>query len=145
MIDELDQKIIRILSQDARISLKELAADVNLSAPSTSARVKRLEEKGVITGFSVDVDPAALGYALQAIVRFRTLPGKLHVVEKLIDEIPEVSECDKITGDDCFIARIHLRSIEQLDDILERISDKAETNTAIVRSQPVKRRLMPLG
>ncbi|QEN88120.1 Lrp/AsnC family transcriptional regulator [Labrys sp. KNU-23] len=144
MLDEVDKRFVDILVENARISLKELAGRVNLSSPSTSERLRRLEERGVIRAFTVDVDPQALGYTLQAIVRIRPLPGQLPRVQRLIEEIPEFSECDKVTGDDCFVARLHLRSIEQLDEILDRLIDKAETNTAIVKSQPVKRRLPPL-
>jgi Lrp/AsnC family transcriptional regulator, leucine-responsive regulatory protein len=143
MLDELDRRMIEILVGDARISLKELARRVDLSSPSVSERLRRLEERGVIRSFTVDIDPNAIGYALQAIVRIRPLPGKLHLVQKLIEGIPEFSECDKVTGDDCFIGRLHVRSIEHLDQILDRITDKAETNTAIVKSQPVRRRLPP--
>jgi len=144
LLDDLDRHILEILAGDGRISLKDLAAKVSLSSPSVSERLKRLEERGVIRAFTVEVDPAALGYALQAIVRIRPLPGQLHRVQQLIEEIPEFSECDKVTGDDCFIARLHLRSIDQLDAILDRIIDRAETNTSIVKAQPVKRRLPPL-
>jgi Lrp/AsnC family leucine-responsive transcriptional regulator len=143
-LDELDRRILEILVEDARISLKELASQVMLSSPSTSERLRRLEERGVIRAFTVDVDPRALGYELQAIVRIRPMPGKLAVVQKLLADIREFSECDKVTGDDCFIGRLHLRSIEQLDQILDRIADKAETSTSIVKSQPIKRRLPPL-
>lgn len=143
MLDDLDRKLVAILSEDGRISLKDLAQRINLSSPSVSERLRRLEEKGVIRAFTIDVDPVALGYQLQAIVRIRPLPGKLHIVQRLIEEIPEFSECDKVTGDDCFIGRLHLRSIEQLDQILDRIADKAETNTSIVKAQPVRRRLPP--
>ncbi|MFC0219086.1 Lrp/AsnC family transcriptional regulator [Pseudochelatococcus lubricantis] len=145
MPDDLDRRIIALLASDARMSLKDLAGHVGLSSPSTSERLKRLEEQGVIRGFTVEVDPARIGYTLQAIVRIRPLPGKLHVVQQLIVEVPEVTECDKVTGDDCFIARLHVRSIEQLDAILDRIADKAETNTVIVKTQPVMRRLPPLA
>lgn len=143
MLDDLDRRIVEILVDDARISLKELAARVNLSSPSTSERLRRLEERGVIRAFTVDVDPAALGYTLQAIVRIKPLPGRLHQVQKLVEEIPEFTECDKVTGDDCFIARLHIRSISDLDHILDKITDKAETSSAIVKAQPVKRRLPP--
>lgn len=144
MLDDIDRRIVDSLARDARISLKELAQQVNLSSPSVSERLRRLEERGVIRGFTIDIDPQLLGYPLQAIVRIRPLPGKLHIVQQIIEEIPEFSECDKVTGEDCFIGRLHLRSIEHLDQILDRIIDKAETNTAIVKSQPVKRRLPPL-
>jgi Lrp/AsnC family leucine-responsive transcriptional regulator len=144
MLDTLDRRLVEILVEDARISLKALAERVKLSSPSVAERLRRLEERGVIRAFTVDVDPRSLGYNLQAIIRIKPLPGKLHIVEKLIADIPEFSECDKITGEDCFIARLHIRSIEQLDQILDRITEKAETNTSIVKSQPVRRRLPPL-
>jgi len=143
-LDELDRRILSALADDARMSLKELAARIGLSSPSTSERLKRLEERGVIRGFMLDIEPDALGYMLQAVVRIRPLPGQLHIVQRLIEEIPEVVECDKVTGEDCFIARLHVRSIGQLDEILDRIADKSQTNTAIVKSQPVRRRLLPL-
>src|SRR4051812_18221135 len=135
--------MIEILKVDARVSLKDLSERVGLSSPSTSERLRRLEERGVIRAFTVDLDPQALGYSLQAIARIRPLPGKLQVVQKLLQEIPECCECDKVTGDDCFIARLCVRSIEDLDSILDRIADKAETSTAIVKSQPVRRRPPP--
>ncbi|WP_430472857.1 Lrp/AsnC family transcriptional regulator [Thalassospira lucentensis] len=143
-MDETDQKILKILMRDARISQKELAAKVGLSAPGVAERVRRLEERGIIRGFTIDVDPEALGYPLQAIVRIRPLPGKLHIVQQLISEIPEFGECDKVTGDDCFVARLYVRSMGELDGLLDQIVDKAETNTAIVKSKPVERRMPPL-
>ncbi len=145
MLDEIDRRILEILSEDARILLKDLAQQVNLSSPSVSERLRRLEERGVIRSFTIDIDPRALGYVFQAIVRVRPLPGKLHTVEKLLREIPELVECDKVTGDDCFIARLHLRSMEQLDQILDRVAEQAETSTSVVKAQPVKRRLPPLA
>ncbi len=144
-MDEVDQKILKILMRDARISQKELAAKVGLSAPGVAERVRRLEERGVIRGFTIDVDPEALGYPLQAIVRIRPLPGKLHIVQQLISEIPEFGECDKVTGEDCFVARLYIRSMKELDGLLDQIVDKAETNTAIVKSKPVERRMPPLS
>ncbi|MET1410949.1 Lrp/AsnC family transcriptional regulator [Roseibium sp. HPY-6] len=143
-LDEADAKIIQALIMDGRMSLKDLAATVGLSSPGVSERIRRLQERGVILGFSAEVDPKALGYSLQAIVRIRPLPGKLHIVRQLIQDIPEFCECDKVTGDDCFIARLAVPSIEQLDDILDKIADKAETSTSIVKSQPIRRRLPPL-
>jgi Lrp/AsnC family transcriptional regulator, leucine-responsive regulatory protein len=143
VIDSIDQRIVEVLKADSRVSLKDLAQRVGLSSPSASERLRRLEERGVIRAFTVDLDPVALGYSLQAIARIRPLPGKLQVVQRLLQEIPECCECDKVTGDDCFIARLCVRSIEDLDSILDRIADKAETSTAIVKSQPVRRRPPP--
>ncbi|MDN3719686.1 Lrp/AsnC family transcriptional regulator [Roseibium salinum] len=143
-MDDADRKIIEALISDARMSLKDLAAHAGLSSPGVSERIRRLQERGVIRGFSAEIDLRSLGYSLQAIVRIRPLPGKLHIVQQLIQEIPEFCECDKVTGEDCFIARLAVPSIDQLDGILDRIADKAETSTSIVKSQPIRRRLPPL-
>jgi Lrp/AsnC family leucine-responsive transcriptional regulator len=142
-LDDTDRRILTLLQQDGRMAIKPLAEQIGLSSPATSERLRRLEERGVIRGFGLDVEPRALGYSMQALVRVRPMPGKLQAVQKLIESIPEFGECDKVTGEDCFIGRLYLRSIEHLDHILDRITDIAETSTAIVKSQPVKRRLPP--
>jgi Lrp/AsnC family leucine-responsive transcriptional regulator len=144
LLDGIDRRLLDILSTNARISLKDLAQEAGLSSPSTADRLRRLEDRGVITGFTVGVNPAALGYALQAVVRVRPMPGMLHIVEKLIQDTPEFVECDKVTGDDCFIAKLLVRDMEQLDTILDKVAERAQTNTSIVKSTPVKRRLPPL-
>lgn len=144
-MDEVDHRIIDLLVLNSRRSLKNLGMATELSSPSVMDRVRRLEEKGIIRSFTIDVDLEALGYSLQAIVRVRPLPGMLHIVERLIQETPEFIECDKVTGDDCFIAKLCFRSMAQLDAILDRITEKAETNTSIVKATPIKRRLPPLG
>ena len=144
-MDKVDHRLIDLLVLNSRRSLKNLGMSTELSSPSVMDRVRRLEEKGIIRSFTIDVDLEALGYSLQAIVRVRPLPGMLHIVERLIQETPEFVECDKVTGDDCFIAKLCFRSMAQLDAILDRISEKAETNTSIVKATPVKRRLPPLG
>jgi len=144
MIDATDRSLLEVLSADARLSLKEIGERVGLSSPSVAERLRRLEERGVIRAFTVDVQPQALGFTLQAIVRIRPLPGKLRTVEKLVAAIEQVAECDKVTGDDCFVARLHLRSMEELDGILGRITDHAETSTSIVKSQVVPRRGPPV-
>jgi Lrp/AsnC family leucine-responsive transcriptional regulator len=98
----------------------------------------------VIERFTVQLDPRALGFTLQAIVRVKPLPGQLHLVEEVIRRIPEFVECDKVTGDDCFICRLYLHSIEHLDEILSKVAERAETSSAIVKSTPIARRLPPL-
>ncbi|KQV84212.1 Lrp/AsnC family transcriptional regulator [Rhizobium sp. Root1220] len=144
-LDDADQSILDALAKNARISLKELAQAARLSSPSAAERLRRLEDRGVIAAFTIDIDPAALGFPLQAIVRVKPLPGQLHVVERIIQETPEFVECDKVTGDDCFIARLVVRSMAQLDTILDKVAEKAETSTSMVKASPVKRRLPPLA
>ncbi|MEN4950125.1 Lrp/AsnC family transcriptional regulator [Pseudomonas proteolytica] len=145
MIDVIDQQLIAALMDDSRCSLKTLAGITGLSSPSVGERLRRLEVRGVLKGYTVDIDPKHFGYLLQAIVRIRPLPGQLQEVERQIQAIPEFTECDKVTGDDCFIARLHVRTMDQLDTLLDRLNAYAETNTAIVKKTPVKRRLPPLA
>jgi Lrp/AsnC family transcriptional regulator, leucine-responsive regulatory protein len=144
MIDATDRLLLEALSRDARLSLKALAAYAGLSSPSTADRLRKLEDGGVIRGYTVEIDPAALGYTFEAIVRIRPLPGKLHIVQKLIEETPQITACDKVTGDDCFVARLSLHSMAELDTILDRIAEKAATNTSLVKAKTVERRSPPL-
>lgn len=144
MTDEIDQILIAALMADSRRSLKALAQISGLSSPSVAERLRRLEERGVLKGYTVEIDPRHFGYQLQAIVRVKPLPGKLHEVERHLQATPEFTECDKVTGEDCFVARLHVRSMEQLDEVLDRINAYAETNTAIVKKTSVPRRLPPL-
>ncbi|MFK3789492.1 MULTISPECIES: Lrp/AsnC family transcriptional regulator [Pseudomonas] len=144
MLDAIDQTLISALMQDSRRSLKALGQISGLSAPSVAERLRRLEERGVISAYTLEIDPKFLGYQLQAIVRIRPLPGKLQEVERQILAIPEFTECDKVTGDDCFFARLQVRSMEQLDSLLDRLNQYAETNTSIIKKSPIKRRLPPM-
>lgn len=144
-LDDTDRTLLRLLAEDARTPVADLSREVGLSAPSTAERLRRLEAQGVIERFTVQIDPRALGYTLQAIVRVKPLPGQLHLVEDEIRRIPEFVECDKVTGDDCFVCRLFLRNIEELDEILLKVGERAETSTAIVKATPVARRLPPLG
>ncbi|TBR44755.1 Lrp/AsnC family transcriptional regulator [Marinomonas agarivorans] len=143
-IDAIDKQLIELLNQNARTSVTELAKQVKMTAPSVNERLRKLEETGVISGYHVDINPERLGYTLVAIVRIRHHPGKAKELEHLINLIPECVECDKVTGDDCYIARLYLQNISQLDPILEEIASIAETNTAIVKSTPIKRRLISI-
>ncbi|MDR6951867.1 Lrp/AsnC family leucine-responsive transcriptional regulator [Ancylobacter sp. 3268] len=143
-LDALDAGILTALDRDARITMSELARLVGMSAPGVAERVRRLEAAGVLKGFSAEIEPRALGYAIRAMVRIRPLPGKLHLVEKLIDACPNIVECHKITGDDPFLAQLVVRDIEEMDGVLEALAEHAVTSTAVIKSQAVRRRLPPL-
>ena len=142
--DAVDRALIDALTANARRSMRDLAKLVGMSAPSVADRVRRLEDLGLLRGYTVKLDLKVMGYPLQALVRVKPLPGQLHLVERMIQEMPECVECDKVTGEDCYILRLCLRSIEQLDPVLDALHDKAETNTSIVKSSPVPRRAPPL-
>lgn len=140
-LDEVDVRILAAFIDNARISLADLSRTVGLSSPSISERIKRLEESGVIRGYTVKIDPAALGLPLSAWLRIRPIPGQLRKVAEILRALPEVVECDRITGEDCFVARAHVQSVEDLEALIDEIIPYAMTNTSIIQSSPVPRRL----
>jgi Lrp/AsnC family leucine-responsive transcriptional regulator len=144
-VDAVDVKLLRALTEDARTSTAELARSVGLSPPSVAERIKRLEEAGVIERYSARISARALGMPLAAWLRIRPIPGQLQKVAEILQGLPEVVACDRITGDDCFIARVCVRSIEDLERVIDEIIPYAMTNTSIVQSSPVERRVPPLG
>lgn len=142
-LDATDRKILGELTTDGRISLAELGRRVSLSPPAVGERVQRLERAGVITGYRAEVDPRKLGYPLTAIVRISPSPRQLPRVPELASEIPEISECVRVTGEDCFFLTVHLRSIDELSDLLDRFLPYGRTTTSIINDRPIARRDPP--
>lgn len=143
-LDDVDRKILVQLTAQGRLSFAELGRRVNLSSPAVAERVARLERAGVITGYRAEIDPRALGYQLTAIVRVKPTTGQLSRIAELAAEIPEISECHRITGEDCFYLKLHLRSIDELSGLLDRFLLHGQTTTSIVNASPVPRRDPPI-
>lgn len=143
-LDRVDAKLLAALAEDARISVAELARRVGLSPPSVSERLRRLEESGVIEGYTVRINPAALGLPVAAWLRVRPVPGEMKRVAEILQGLQEIVECDRVTGEDCFIARVHLKSMSHLEEVIDAVIPYAMTNTSIVQSSPVEKRL-PAG
>ena len=136
-LDDLNRRILAELAADPRISISALARRVSLSAPSVRERVAALTEAGVIRGFSLDVDPAAIGLPVAAWVRVRPGPGQLPRIAELADRTPEVSECHRVSGEDCFLMRVHAASIADLEPLLDRFLVHGQTTTSFVVATPV--------
>jgi Lrp/AsnC family transcriptional regulator, leucine-responsive regulatory protein len=142
--DSRNVRILALLQDDPRMSISELARRVGMSAPAVRERVQRMEEAGVIRGCRLDIDPASLGYPIAAIIRVRPMPGKLPKIAELAASLPQVVECHRITGEDCFILKVRLDSLDNLDTILDRFLVYGQTTTSIVQSTPVPPRNLPL-
>lgn len=143
-LDAIDAAIVRELSADARIPRAELARRVGLSAPSVGERVGRLEDSGVIAGYGATIDPARLGYALTVLIRARPLPGEMASMIAAIRETPQIVACDRVSGDDCFVARAHVRDVAEMEAVIDRIVPFGATNSSVVQSTPVPPRLVAL-
>jgi Lrp/AsnC family leucine-responsive transcriptional regulator len=125
------------LQSDGRVSLAELARRLHVSAPTVAERLQRLESDGVIRGYGAQVDPVAAGYALSAIIRMRPGPQQLHSVAELVKELPEVVEGHRITGDDCFLLKAHVRDVGHLEELIDAPAPYGQTTTSIIHSSPV--------
>ncbi len=136
-LDETDRRLLAELQLNARLTLAELGRRVGLSSPAVSERLQRLEEDDVILAYTAQVNPRALGLSLTAVIRVRPGPRQLHQVGELAKRTTEVVQCRRITGDDCYIVTAHVRSVEHLEEIIDRFAAHGQTTTSIVQSTPV--------
>jgi Lrp/AsnC family leucine-responsive transcriptional regulator len=136
-LDATNLRLLAELRDDARLSLAELGRRVGLSSPAVAERLQRLEAQGCITAYRAEVDPRALGYSLSAVVRIRPASRQLQRVAEIARSSAEVVECHRITGEDCFFMKAHVRSIEHLEELIDRFIPYGQTTTSIIQSSPV--------
>jgi Lrp/AsnC family leucine-responsive transcriptional regulator len=139
-LDELDRRIVGELQREGRLTMAELGRRVSLSPPAVADRVQRLERRGVITGYHARVDPKAVGYPVAAVVRVAPAQGQLQKIRDVARDTTEVIECHRITGEDCFLLKLHLRSLDDLEGVLDRFTPFGRTTTSLVHSSPVDNR-----
>jgi Lrp/AsnC family leucine-responsive transcriptional regulator len=145
LLDEVGQKLLYELQQDARLSFAELGRRVGLSLPAVAERVRRMEEAGIITGYRAEVNPSAMGLPILAFIRLSTAGGQYSAVIALIGDLPEVLECHHLTGTDSFIMKVITSSISHLEQLITRLSTYGQTATSIVLSTPVTKRVIEPG
>jgi Lrp/AsnC family leucine-responsive transcriptional regulator len=143
-IDPVNIRVLEELQRDPRLTMSELGRRVGMSSPAVTERVRRMEEAGVIRGYSLDLNPVALGLPIAAYIRISPNPGQLPRVAELARQIPEVVECHRITGEDCFILKVYIPAIDQLDRLLDSFLLYGSTTTSIIQSSPVPLRPPPL-
>ena len=141
MTDAINRKIIAALQENARISYAELGKRVHLSAPAVAERIRKLEQSGVITGYSLKVDLDKLGYPIVALVQCKVFRTKERQFKALVLSYDEVIECQNVTGEQAFLVKLAVASMSHLDAILEEFCDLSDTNTMMILSTPVERPL----
>ncbi|MFI7123636.1 Lrp/AsnC family transcriptional regulator [Amycolatopsis sp. NPDC049868] len=139
-LDDLDWQLLELLQSDGRLTYSELGRRVSLSAPAVTERVRRLEEKGVITGYSASVDLTKLGLPIEAIVRAKVRSLDTTRFRETILALPQVLDADHVTGDECWLVRVACRNTAELEELVERMQRYGETTTSLVFSSPVRRR-----
>ena len=139
LLDATGWELLEALQEDARMSFTELGRRVGMSAPAVAERVRRLEEAGIITGYHAQINTEKIGYPLLAFTRLSSTGDRVEAICALLNEMPEVLECHRITGDDCFIIKLAVSSVTHLEDLLNRFGPYGRTTTSIVLSSPVRR------
>ena len=143
-LDEVNIQLLRELERDPRVTMAELGRRVGMSSPAVAERVRRMEESGIIQGYTVVINPVPLGLPIAAYIRIRPHAGQLAQIAELARSIPEVVECHRITGEDCFLLKVHIPAMDQLDRILDCFLIYGQTTTSIIQSSPVPPRQPPL-
>lgn len=141
-LDDVDWQVLTVLQEDGRISFSELGRRVAMSAPAVAERVRRLEEAGVITGYRAQVDLARLGYPIQAVVRLRTDYADKDHFEKTVCDLPQVLECLRVTGEDCYVIKILATAVTELDSAMNGLAEFGSTTTSVVVGQPLETRVV---
>lgn len=137
LLDDVNWQILACLAADPRQSTSTLARTIGMSAPAVRERVDRLERAGVIRGYRLDIDPAAIGLPVTAWVRIRPAPGQLPKIAELAQRTPQVSECHRISGEDCFLMKIHVPSVEDLEEVLDAFLFYGQTTSSFIVATPV--------
>lgn len=141
-LDPTDIAILEALQENGRIGMSELGRRIGLSQPATSERVKRLEERGVISGYGVRLDAARLGLGMMAVIRLRTTHEHIKPCLVLFAELPQVIEVLRLTGEDCFLLKVLVPTPGDLETIVDTIARHGSVTTSLVlRSEPEK----PIG
>lgn len=143
-MDKTNWKLLKLLEGNGRLTYAELGKLVHLTAPAVAERVRKLEESGVITGYSVQVNLEKAGIPITALVECQVYRTKEREFKALVMGLEEVIECYNVTGPYAFVLKVGVKSMSKLDALLERLIDLSDTNTMMIMTTPVKR-TMPLN
>ena len=140
LLDSVSQRLLAELQHDARISFAELGRRVGLTTPAVIEPVRKMEDSGIIRGYRVDIDPAKIGLPIAAFIRTSVVGNVFDRLVKVVKNSPEILECHRGTGSDSFIMRVAVTSVEELEDLIDRLTPFGTTSTSITLSTPLRQR-----
>ncbi|OWQ95441.1 AsnC family transcriptional regulator [Sphingopyxis bauzanensis] len=141
-LDPIDRAICLALGKNARLTIRELAGIIGLSSPSATERMRRLEDSGVISGYTITVDNQVAGQPIGAYFRFQPNVGEVPRIVAMLAETPEMVEADRVTGDHCLVAKAYVKDMTELERLIDRFLPYAATTADVIQSTPVIRRLL---
>jgi Lrp/AsnC family leucine-responsive transcriptional regulator len=136
-LDQLSRRLLELLAANPQQPASAVARDLGVSAPTVRERIRRLEQIGAIRGVRLDIDPTALGLPIAAWVRLRPTAGQMSRIVQLAQDCAEVSECHRISGEDCFLLKVHVRALGDLETVLDRFLVYGQTTSSLIVSTPV--------
>ncbi|MFD1126046.1 Lrp/AsnC family transcriptional regulator [Lentilactobacillus raoultii] len=140
MLDPNDEKILNLLQADGRLSVKRLSMVLGLSAPAVSQRLTNLKNKGILKGYRAEVDLNKLDLSVRAFVQVDVSPNQKTQFYSFIKHIPNILECNVVTGPYAMLLKVAYQVPEELDDLVNRLQRFGKTNTMMVFSTPVRPR-----
>src|SRR5262245_65149290 len=140
LLDQIGWKLLHELQINGRISYAELGRRVGLTNPAVVERVKRMEEAGIIIGYHADIDPMKVGMPITAFIRMSVVGDVFTKITAVVKNSPEVVECHRGTGADSFIMKVHVRSVEHLESLIDRVTPFGTTSTSMMLYSPVEKR-----
>lgn len=143
-IDAIDRAIIASLTHNGRITVREMAEQIGLSSPSITERIHKLEDAGAIRGYTITVDLKVFGRGIAAHVQIRAMPGEMKRLTQMLIDTPQIVEADRVTGQDCFLAKVVVNDVDELELVINQFQPFSSTDTAIIQSSTVPRRLPKL-
>ena len=136
-MDDIDRKILKLLQENARTSLKTIAEKTFLSSPAVSSRIERMEREGIILGYEAQVDPIKLGYHILAFINLNVLPEDKPKFYAYANGVPNILECSCVTGEYSMLMKVAFPSTRELDIFVGQLQTYGKTSTQIVFSTHV--------
>lgn len=145
LLDPLGWKLLAELQTDARVSFAELGRRVGLSTPAVAERVRRMEDEGIIRAYRAEINPASVGLPITAFIRMGIVGNVLAKLTERVHSMPEIVECHRGTGEDSFILKVNVVSVEHMKDVIDRLTPFGTTSTSLVLESLIERNVLSPG
>ncbi len=145
LMDQYGRNLLRALQGDVRASVADLSRQIGLSQTRTAERLRRLEETGIIQGYSVEIDREVLGLPILGFIRFTCSGGNYRKFLEFVKSLEQVEECHHTTGGDAFLLKVSVASMDDLEKLIESLLPFGDPTTSLVLSSPVAKRALPIA
>ena len=140
-MDIIDKQILSLLSQNARMPVKEIAQKVSLTSPAVSGRIRKMEEEGIIAGYTLVLSPDNSKNRISALISLSILPADKNLFLQLIQQTPTVLQCDHVTGSHSYNVKVCCNDMADLEHLINQFQKYGQTSTQIILSTLLDRKI----